>query len=43
MEITSLDGLSNWFWNSNQPTALIGIALGIIFKYVYLDNQVFCS
>jgi putative flippase GtrA len=35
MEITSLDGLSNWFWNSNQPTALIGIALGIIFKYVY--------
>jgi hypothetical protein len=35
MEIKAFSDLANWWLNTNQGTALIGIALGIIFKYIY--------
>jgi uncharacterized membrane protein YobD (UPF0266 family) len=35
MQIVSFKTFLDWFWGTNQSTALIGITLGIIFKYIY--------
>jgi hypothetical protein len=35
MQIQTFDEISKWFISTNQATALIGMALGIIFKYFY--------
>jgi hypothetical protein len=35
MAIKGLTDLIDWFWNTNQSTALFGIALGIIFRFLF--------